>query len=47
MYPVNSEIVLPQSYATAAPLPKKTLATDSNATQNAVDKIIEQLSLNK
>ena len=44
MYPVNSSVTLPECYSVAAPLPKKTLVTDSKATNEVAEKIMEQLS---
>lgn len=39
MYPVNKNIALPESYKKAAPIPEKTLATDTDATEKAVSVI--------
>ena len=39
MYPANASIALPESYHKAAPLPAKTLATDSKASARAVDMV--------
>ncbi|MCR5762059.1 MAG: thiamine ABC transporter substrate-binding protein [Treponema sp.] len=39
MYPVNKNVTLPESYKKAAPIPSKTLKTDSAATEKAVSEI--------
>ena len=44
MYPVNSKVKMPESYSVAAPLPEKTLVTDSKATNDAAEKIMGQLA---
>ena len=44
MYPVNKQVALPESYKKAAPVPAKTLATDSAATEKAVSAIQSLLS---
>lgn len=44
MYPANKNAELPQSYRTAAPVPAKTLATDTDATSKAVDDVMRILS---
>ena len=39
MYPVNKNVKLPDSYKKAAPIPEKTLITDTEATEKAVESI--------
>ncbi len=44
MYPSNKNAELPQSYRTAAPVPAKTLDTDSEKTASAVNDVITLIS---
>lgn len=44
MYPVNSEVVLPESYAKGAPVPKKTLPFNSAKTDEAEKTVMQILS---
>ena len=43
MYPVNKNVVLPESYNKAAPVPEITLPTDSEAVESVLDKVISIL----
>ncbi len=44
MYPANKNVVIPECYQVASPLPNKTLATDSKKTSAAIDTIINTVS---
>ncbi len=44
MYPANKNASLPKSYTAAAPVPSKTLASDTDATNSAIDEVIRILS---
>ena len=44
MYPVNKRVILPESYSIAAPVPSRTLLTDSAKTKLAVEEITKILS---
>ncbi len=44
MYPVNKNVRLPESYNIAAPVPEKTLLTDSKNTNKAVEEVIDILN---
>lgn len=44
MYPVNENVILPESYKEAAPVPQKTLPLDVEATDKAVNIVLDILS---
>ncbi len=44
MYPANKNVQLPKSYAQAAPIPSRTLPTDSEATEQAVQTVTRLLA---
>ena len=44
MYPVNSEVEIPDSYKKVSPLPSKTLKTEGEKTEKLIEELMELLS---